>query len=362
MTFGVISDTHYHPFSAFAKQDGLINSRLQILMDETRKAAIHMKDAGCTGLYHCGDIFHVRGRVAPSVLNPVTDLYHEIVNDIGLPIYALAGNHDLEFENSNRIGNSGTALGRAGITIVSEEPFFQPVHNVLMIPWHAKQRDLLAVIENWIKEAPARFGVKADVVTLMIHAPVNEIIPGLPDHGIDPDALACYGFKRVFVGHYHNFKQVRPGVFSVGALTHQNWGDVNSKAGYLIVKDHGTASDVQHFETDAPKFIDMLDIDLDDTDLVAENYVRARIEIEDDKEVVAYREMLVDELGAAAALILPVRKEKTVTRKGAAKTSLDRLEDSITHFITASASIHADLKADVNAAVLTTLAEVDHAV
>ncbi|BBI61764.1 hypothetical protein HSBAA_30700 [Vreelandella sulfidaeris] len=174
--------------------------------------------------------------------------------------------------------------------------------------------------------------------------------------------LACFGFKNVFVGHYHNFKRVRPGVFSVGALTHQNWGDVNSKAGYLIVQDKGTVSDVQHFETDAPKFIDMEDIEVDDADRVAGNYVRARIEIDEDKEVVAYRELLVDELGAAAALILPVRKEKAVTRKGAAKTSLDRLEDSVTHFISASSSIDADLKADVNAAVLTTLAEVDHAV
>ncbi|BBI61765.1 hypothetical protein HSBAA_30710 [Vreelandella sulfidaeris] len=171
MKFGIISDTHYHPFTAFAKQDGLINSRLQIAMDETRKAAVHMKDAGCTALYHCGDIFHVRGRVAPSVLNPVADLFKEIAEELGMPIFALAGNHDLEFENSNRIGNSGTALTGDGITVVSDEPFFQPVHNVLMIPWHAKQKDLLATIEAWLKEAPARFGVKAEEVTLMIHAP-----------------------------------------------------------------------------------------------------------------------------------------------------------------------------------------------
>ena len=110
MPIGIISDTHYHSWSAFSKQNGHINSRLQIQLEETRKAAIHMKDAGCTALFHTGDLLHVRGRVAPSVLNPVSDLYNEIVNDIGLPVFLLAGNHDLEFEDSNRIGNSGESL------------------------------------------------------------------------------------------------------------------------------------------------------------------------------------------------------------------------------------------------------------
>ena len=95
---------------------------------------------------------------------------------------------------------------------------------------------------------------------------------------------------------------------------------------------------------------------------MAGNYVRARIEIEEEKEVVAFRELLVDELGAAAALILPVRKEKSVTRKGAAATSLDRLEDSITNFVKASSLIPEPIKEEVNAEVLRTLAEIDHAV
>lgn len=353
MPFGVISDSHYHSFSAFAKQNGHINSRLQIMIDETRRAAIHMKEAGCTAMFHAGDIFHVRGRVAPSVLNPVVDLYDEIVNDIGLKVFLLAGNHDLEFEDANRIGNSGEALRHTGVRVVSDEPFFEFERGVLMIPWHAKQNALLDAIDAATEDE------NVDEVTLMIHAPVNEIIPGLPDHGIDPDVLASYGFKNVFVGHYHNHKEVRPNVFSVGALTHQNWGDISSKAGYLIVQNDGS---VQHFETSAPKFIDLENLSEEDFDTIAGNYVRARIEIEDEKEVQTYRDMLLDELGAAAALILPLRKDKVITRTGAAKTNLDRLEDSIAHYIKGSTAIPDDLKDDVNSAVLSTLAEIDHAV
>lgn len=356
MSIGIISDTHYHPWSAFAKQEGYTNSRLRILIDETRKAAIHMKSAGCTALFHGGDIFHVRGRTAPSVLNPVVALYDEIVNQIGLPVYLLAGNHDLEFDDSNSIGNSGEALSHVGVHVVSDGPFFECENRVLMVPWHAKQQKLMDAITELMGD------IDAATATLLIHAPVNEIIPGLPDHGIDPDKLVSLGFKRVFSGHYHNFKRVRPTVFSIGALTHQTWGDVGSKAGYLIVDDKGTASDVQHFETDAPKFIDMEGIGEEEFDTLAGNYVRARIEIENETEVTAYREMLVGELGADSALILPIRKAKAITRVGAAKTSLDRLEDSITHFINASSAIDSTLKDDVNTEVLSTLAEVDHAV
>ncbi|WP_052704243.1 metallophosphoesterase [Halomonas sp. S2151] len=356
MPFGVISDSHYHAWTAFAKQNGHINSRLQITIDETRDLAKHLKKAGCDALFHCGDIFHVRGRVAPSVLNPVTDLFAEIVNEIGLKVYLLAGNHDLEFEDSNRIGNSGEALAGTGVHVVSEGFFYEPEHKVLMVPWHAKQQALLNAIAKILADTPA---VVTAETTLMIHAPVNEIIPGLPDHGIDPDVLAGFGFKNVFVGHYHNHKEVRPKVYSVGALTHQNWGDVGSKAGYLLVEDDGA---VFQFETGAPKFIDMEHLDEEDFDQLEGNYARARIEIEDEKEVAEYRDMLENELDAAAALIMPLRKDKVITRKGATKASLDRLEDSISHFIKDASTIPEAIKDDVNTAVLNTLAEIDHAV
>jgi len=354
MTYGIISDTHFHSWSQFSTtNETLVNSRLQILIDETRKAAQHMKDQGCEAIFHCGDIFHVRGRVAPSVLNPVADLFREIIMDIGLPVFLLAGNHDLEFEDANRIGNSGEALSRVGLKVVSEEPFFEHTHHVLMVPWHAKQKALLSTIE----EAKARL-LPSEVAdwTLMIHAPVNEIIPGLPDHGIDPDVLAGLGFKHVFSGHYHNHKEVRPSVYSVGAMTHQTWGDIGSMAGYLMVDGDG----VRQYVTDAPQFLDMANLEEDEFDRIAGNYVRAKIEISKEREIGEFRDMLVNELGATAALILPTRTGATVTRTGAVKANMDRLEDSITHFIKDSTTIHADMKDDVNAEVLKTLAETDH--
>lgn len=134
---------------------------------------------------------------------------------------------------------------------------------------------------------------------------------------------------------------------------------VNSIAGFVTVSDEGRVSQCP---TDAPLFIDLEEIEEQDIDRISGNYVRVRIEVEGEREVVTFKDMLVNEMCAAAALVLPVRKDKTVTRAVTPKTSLDRLEDSITHFIKGSSEIDTALKDEVNNEVLKTLAEIDNAI
>jgi len=110
---GLISDTHNHNWSVFSSTLPTgVNSRLQHILDETWRAAVTVKERGGDTIIHTGDIFHVRGSVAPSVLNPTVELYGRIYNDLGLNIYLLAGNHDLEGNNSSTLGNAGCGLSR----------------------------------------------------------------------------------------------------------------------------------------------------------------------------------------------------------------------------------------------------------
>jgi hypothetical protein len=60
---------------------------------------------------------------------------------------------------------------------------------------------------------------------LIIHAPLNGVIRGLPDHGLDPVDVSKWGFRRVFTGHYHNHTAPMDSVISIGATTHQTWSD-----------------------------------------------------------------------------------------------------------------------------------------
>ncbi|HHL0071084.1 TPA: metallophosphoesterase, partial [Klebsiella pneumoniae] len=101
LPYGVISDPHYHKWDSFSTTDADgLNSRLAIQLEATKEAAIAMKKAGCSHMLVAGDTFHVRGTVSPTVLNYVSDAYEWIVKDLGLSVAMLAGNHDLETNDS----------------------------------------------------------------------------------------------------------------------------------------------------------------------------------------------------------------------------------------------------------------------
>lgn len=336
--FGVISDSHNHAWNQFDEPapDGT-SGRLKVILDETRRAAHELTaQTGSKKLFHGGDLFHVRGKIAPSVLNPTKDLYRELIAE-GYEIFILAGNHDLEGKEASRLGSAVTALEDIGCTIVNQTKHvvLGPKHEVIMIPWHNKVADLKVSIEEsakYVKETRDVIDCPI-VIDLMLHAPIDGVIVGLPDHGIDNAWLAGLGFDRVFSGHYHNFKDFGNGVYSIGALTHHSWGDIGSKAGHLIVTDK-----VTHRQQHAPSFIEINGLtDPDEIPLlVPGNYVRAKINSAKTSDVNALRDYL-EKLGAKGVVILS-QKEATSVRDatpGAAtiKTG-ESLEASLAWFIT----------------------------
>ena len=117
---------------------------------------------------------------------------------------------------------------------------------MVIIPWIASIAKLKEAIEY---VAPAdRPGCD-----LLLHAPLDNVIPGIPDHGLEPSYLASLGFRRVFCGHYHHHAEPAPNVFSIGSLTGQTWSDIGAKAGFLIV----TETEVNWRSTHAPSFVEI---------------------------------------------------------------------------------------------------------
>lgn len=240
----IISDTHYHNFKQYAQVNKVgVNTRLWDIMRATIEASKALKAAGGNTIIHCGDVFHVRGMLAPSVLNPVVEMYRNLVAD-GFEVIMVAGNHDLETDIAAKVSSSVTALEGANVQVLNCVQWFSVEDQTwLFVPWVKDLADLRGIIKRW----------PAD--NLVIHAPLNGVISGIPEHGLNPNDFKGLGFKRVFCGHYHNHRRFTlddgTDVYSVGALTHQNWGDVGSKAGYLIAHHDGS---VEHHATTAPQF------------------------------------------------------------------------------------------------------------
>jgi DNA repair exonuclease SbcCD nuclease subunit len=320
--YGIFSDPHAHNWSAFSTLNGDgINNRLQFILDEMRRLHIETKKAGGNTIYCGGDLFHVRGSITPSVMNPLKKCFADITAD-GTEVRLIPGNHDLENKESDAIGNAVHSLSEIEGVIICDRTTYFPDDKVLMVPWHSSQECLMAEIE-----AQDMIGPEAD---LIIHAGVNNVIKGIPNTGLEPKDLAALGFRFVFAGHYHDHKHLGGGVYSIGALTHQTWGDVGSKAGFLIVSD-----DVEWNCTNAPQFID-LDPTMDDVEAqlaVDGHYVRVKLDDATAAEVTQLRETLKD-YGALGSLIQASTK-KAITRTGSTVDTGKSIEASVGDYVKA---------------------------
>lgn len=338
--FGIISDQHFHSWSAFSttNSDG-VNSRLQYQLNELRRCADAVREAGGDTIFNAGDTFHTRGTLTPTVLNPVMDLHRDLIAE-GFKLVILAGNHDIEQKNVARISSAVTALEGIGCRIVNT-PVYDDANAMVMIPWIANITELKAAIEAI--DPSDRAGCH-----LILHAPIDGVIPGLPDHGLDAVYLDSLGFKRVLSGHYHAHKEVVPGsVWSIGASTHQTWGDVGAKAGFLIVSGSGVKWHASH----APEFVEIDGTTApEDVPLIADgNFVRVKINSSKSSDVESIREFLISS-GARGVVVLPEVKAPVVTRAGGATLKAGAtLDASIGDFIATQSY--------ANAPALTTLCQ-----
>lgn len=324
-SYALMADLHCHNWSAFSSNSEGVNSRLQYTLNEMHRAAVEVKKAGGNTLRIAGDVFHVRGSIAPTVLNPLRDTVREIIKS-GVQVEILAGNHDLEGKDSARVSSAITALEEDGCSVVNSwDKGVGFRDNVIMVPW-MKVAELKECLESVV---PAdRAGI--DVI---LHAPIDGVLVGLPDHGLSPEYLADLGFKRVFSGHYHHHKDFGNGVYSIGALTHQTWSDVSSKAGFLIVHD----DKVQWFASHAPSFVEITSAtDPDEMPLLVDgNYVRVKLNTSKSADVESIRQFLTDH-GAQGVTVVAQRDASSVARTASTVKAGASIEVSVNEFVKAS--------------------------
>ena len=93
-------------------------------------------------------MFHVRGNIAPSVLNPSLDTYREIAGE--MMVYAIPGNHDLEGNDSHRVSNAVTAISTVGVFVAHEPQVIEitPDWAVALFPWFYRVEDLIEHVDK----------------------------------------------------------------------------------------------------------------------------------------------------------------------------------------------------------------------
>lgn len=344
----IISDTHYHKFNTFSKTlpSGL-NSRLHEIIEATKEAVEFAVDNDCDEVIHTGDCFHVRGSISPTVLNPVLDLYRWIIEEKGLKVTMIAGNHDLESRHSEELSNTAAALKSVGVEVVTG---YLVRSDAVFISWFPTKDELFSQIKS--------IEGKSKDKTLYLHAPLNEVISGIPDNGIDAKDLETLGYQKVFCGHYHNHKNFNDKVVSVGSLTHQNFGDIHSTAGFVLYNEK--TGEIQQHQTSAPKFVDTRHIDPDKfEEAVDGNYVRCRLEEATDEEILEMQ-VALESMGAKGYIVSRDRNPKTsaTARKSSVSKSSVTIQMSVQDWVKAK-SYSTEIEAAVIAESLKILEQID---
>ena len=334
MVYAVSSDQHCHDWSQFAHvgQDG-INSRLKVILSELERSAAILRSRGGNKMFLAGDLFHVRGRIQPSVFNPTFECFRKICAE-GVEVYAIPGNHDLEGANATELGNAMQALGEIpGFTVVTKPT---RIDDVIMVPWVENVDELRQVILDAAHDEYCDHGTRENL-HLILHAPLNGVLTGIPDLGLDPKELDDLGFGLVLCGHYHAHKQMGRTVYSIGATTHQTWNDPGTAAGFLLVGQQ-SADSVEHFESQAPRFINF--DELSDEHEAAGNYIRIREKEISDDEV----RKLVTALKAAGAagIVDHSSRKRDSARPQATIQAGASLEVSVSDYIKASDNLATD--------------------
>lgn len=333
--YALLSDLHFHNWNSFStiNEEG-INSRLQIIISEVCRAKDELIKAGGDEMVLAGDIFHTRGSVSPEVFNPVVRLFEQLSQEI--KIYAIAGNHDLSSKDTSWLTNAASALIPAGVQMSHESDFITApysTNNLLLVPWQSSVDTLKFKLETLATTMTSRV---ADVI---IHAPVDGVIAGLPDHGLTDKYLSSLGFNRVFSGHYHDHKDFGNGVYSIGATTHQTWSDVGKKAGFLLVYP----DKVKRFASHAPSFVDIFG-DMTEEELLDcdNNYVRLKIGKATPGEINDLRQEMI-ERGAKGVVIQAVKDSSIEEREPGVVGKSISLEQSVAEYVGKAFGGNADL-------------------
>lgn len=351
--YGLVADVHLHNWSSFSviNSDGQ-NSRLTGLLSEITRCASELHKAGGDTIVIAGDWFHIRGSVAPSVLNAAKDCLALCNQRFRTNFIVLAGNHDIEHKETTRLGSAVTAL-ECEYVRTCDQIYIDAMLGVMLVPWIEN----IDALKEEIVALTKLDSYDHKEFDLILHAPIDGVIKGLPEHGLSPEWLGSLGFKRVAGGHYHNHKRFDGGVISIGALSHHTWSDIDTKAGFLLVYPDRVDWRKSHL----PEFIDLsqlVDLNPDDIPfMVDKNYVRVKTDASKSKDIEAARKELLD-MGAAAVIVQAMPKPPV--REGSERATVacgGSLEVSVADFVRGMPGVPHEAVIKAALAVLATVNE-----
>lgn len=185
-----------------------------------------LKNRGVGTIIQLGDIWDNRRQVNFRALQFAQETFFEPINDAGIELHTLIGNHDIFYRETLDINSSGLLLRPYKHIHVYDEPTTLNFEKISfdIIPWMCNDNKNICM--EYMKNSKSDYCCG--------HFEINnfEVMKGIPyENGMDEENFGKY--KQVFSGHFH-IRSHRGNITYVGTPYELTWGDYNTPKGFLI--------------------------------------------------------------------------------------------------------------------------------
>ena len=173
-----------------------------------------------------GDTFDKRRSINFMSLEAAKDMWFTPLQEMGVTMDMLVGNHDIYYKNTLRVNAPSELLGEYDNIRIHTKPTTTDFYGlpILLLPWICDENRAEVLEEIGSTEAKVCMG----------HLELNgfEAHPGhVMDSGMDKNIFSK--FDRVFSGHYH-MKSTKGNVTYLGNPYQLYWNDYGCKRGFHV--------------------------------------------------------------------------------------------------------------------------------
>jgi len=220
MKVGIISDQHF----GARKNSKLFHDYFLKFYNEVFFPTL--EEQGITTVVDMGDTFDSRKGIDFSALSWAKNNYYDRLQEIGVKVHTIVGNHTAYYKNTNQVNAVDLLLREYDNVTVYSDPTEVLLGQlpVLFIPWinQENEANTLKLIE------------KTTCLCAMGHLElqgfrVNKQV--VMEHGLEGKLFEK--FKRVYSGHYHT-RSDNGTVFYLGNPYEMFWNDVNDTRGFHL--------------------------------------------------------------------------------------------------------------------------------
>lgn len=186
---------------------------------------------GVSHIFFMGDWHHARSKVGSETLKYSYE-GTKLLNDCGIPVYFMIGNHDLFYRDNRSVHSLPWLASMSNITVVDNPTL---VGDTLMVPWICPGDDLSVIAQSKAKYAFGHFELPGFLMNERYAFPDKEGILKSED---------MKSLEYVFSGHFHARQKrvLKSGceIHYIGNPFPHNFNDVNDRDRGMMMLEHGS--------------------------------------------------------------------------------------------------------------------------